>query len=612
MGFRITTNMMMNSYKFNLQNSTLKLSTARDQVMTQRAFSSYADDPAAATLSFRLRRDFYQTSNYLANTKDVYSKFNTAWNNLGGVVEDLSDTNARVSSIRGNNGTSGESRTALAVVLRETAESVVQAMNQKYGDHFIFAGNDALNAPFSWKDGKLLYRGIDVNSGSIPKPTAPDPGWMKKLALTKGKLESQKYVEQQPDAKAWYEGVTGQSATLTKANDTIAKMLDDYADRAVNSGAMSRVDADKWLNYYKDPGNTAKPNSPVNKDGEVIEPDWVRQISELSMWDSDPSYQEWYDYDTMASDVEPTSKCPTVDLDLEHLKDATLAERKDAIDNGKEYPLTEAEINAWYDYYTRKEEEPPLKEQSKTVKDWGVDAMKEGDTYPAGLPTSRDGLTGTDLEWYNYYNDKRNVELLDKMASEEMYIDLGMGAAESSPNNPVKGTYFNSALCGVDFLNYGVDKDGDPMSLPMIMRELADVFDNWHENGQKYVPDEYKDMSYTDFQQKMKDDPDFAAEINAFHDEYEAKAFRLMDKLKAAQEHTTEKWVELDAQSVYLKTSESRLTTQKSDLNLQVLDLEQVDLAEAITNLSWQQYCYNSALKIGNQLLSQSLIDYMS
>ena len=610
MGFRITTNMMMNSYKFNLQNSTLKLSTARDQVMTQRAFSSYADDPAAATLSFRLRRDFCKTNNYLNNTSAVYSKFNTAWNNLGGVVEDLSDTNARVSSIRGNNGTSGESRTALAVVLRETAESVVQAMNQKYGDHFIFAGNDALNAPFSWKDGKLLYRGIDVNSGSIPKPTAPDPGWMKKLALTKGKLESQKYVEQKPDAKAWYEGVTGQSATQTAANDTIAKMLDDYADRAVNSGSMSRVDADKWLNYYKNPG-VAKPNSPVNKDGEVIEPDWVRQISELSMWDSDPEYQKWYDYNTLASDVKPTSTCPP-DLNLEHLKNTTLAERQEAIDKGKEYPLTEAEINAWYDYYTRKEEEPPLKEQSKTVKDWGVDAMKEGDTYPAGLPTSRDGLTGTDLEWYNYYNDKRNVELLDKMASEEMYIDLGMGAAESSPNNPVKGTYFNSALCGVDFLNYGVDKDGDPMSLPMIMRELADVFDNWHENGQKYVPDEYKDMSYTDFQQKMKDDPDFAAEINAFHDEYEAKAFRLMDKLKAAQEHTTEKWVELDAQSVYLKTSESRLTTQKSDLNLQVLDLEQVDLAEALTNLSWQQYCYNSALKIGNQLLSQSLIDYMS
>ena len=39
--------------------------------------------------------------------------------------------------------------------------------------------------------------------------------------------------------------------------------------------------------------------------------------------------------------------------------------------------------------------------------------------------------------------------------------------------------------------------------------------------------------------------------------------------------------------------------------------MEQVDLAEAITDFSWEQYCYNAALKIGNQLLSQSLIDYM-
>ena len=47
------------------------------------------------------------------------------------------------------------------------------------------------------------------------------------------------------------------------------------------------------------------------------------------------------------------------------------------------------------------------------------------------------------------------------------------------------------------------------------------------------------------------------------------------------------------------------------DTNAQILDVMQVDLAEAITNFSWQQYCYNAALKIGNQLLSQSLIDYM-
>ena len=70
--------------------------------------------------------------------------------------------------------------------------------------------------------------------------------------------------------------------------------------------------------------------------------------------------------------------------------------------------------------------------------------------------------------------------------------------------------------------------------------------------------------------------------------------------------------MELDARATFLKTNGSRLSDQRLNLNEQVLDLEQVDLAEAITDFVWDQYCYNSALKIGNQLLSQSLIDYMN
>ena len=75
MGFRITTNMMMNTYRYNLQNSTKKRADSSDKVLTQRNFNSYAEDPAAATQAFRLRRDYYQTNNQITNTKDVYSKF---------------------------------------------------------------------------------------------------------------------------------------------------------------------------------------------------------------------------------------------------------------------------------------------------------------------------------------------------------------------------------------------------------------------------------------------------------------------------------------------------------------------------------------------------------
>ena len=399
MGFRITTNMMMNTYRYNLQNSTKRLSDARDTVLTGRRFSSYAEDPAAATLAFRLRRSYLQTTSYLDNTKDVYSKFNTAWHNLGGLINDLCEP-AKQASIRGVTGSAGESRRALAVDLREIAQSVVQAMNQKLGDQFIFNGNDALNAPFSWEDGKLLYRGVNVNAGSVKKPSGPAPDW----------------------AKTDIDG--------------------------------NLIDVDK------------------------IDPAKVQQSGQ---------------------------------------------------------------------------------------------------------------------EWIDYYNDQVDLKKLKEMAGEEMYIDLGMGAAESSPNSPIKGTYFNSALSGIDFLGYGVDEDGDPLNLALIMKELADVFDTWDEDTQSYNHELAKDT---------------AAGLS--DKELEEKAFRLLDKLKAAQEHTTERWVNLDASSDYLQSNQSLLETQQTDLNIRILELEQVDLAEAITSFSWEQYCYNAALKIGSQLLSQTLIDYMS
>lgn len=377
MGFRITTNMMMSTYRYNLMKSTNKLSGSSDKVMTHRNFGSYAEDPTAATQAFRLRRDYRKTASQLSNTDAVYNKFHTAWTNLGGIITDMSDANGRVSAIRGNNGGTGEARSALAKVLRETGDSVIQAMNQKVGDRFIFAGNDGLNVPFSWSkdaDGNkiLLYRGINVNS-------------------------------QNPE-------------------------------------------------------------------------------------------------------------------DLERLK-----------------AMTEEEIN----------------------------------------------------------------------------IDMGMGLKEDDNDVLIDGSAFNAALCGLDFLNYGVDKDGDPKNLALVMRELADVFDTWSENGQKYLPEEYREMSEADLKELMENDKDVAKEIDDYHAEMEAKAFRLMDKMNAAHEHLTEKYVELNANSSFLQTNSGMLSSQKTDLNTQILDVEQIDLADAITQMSWDQYCYNAALKIGNQLLSQSLIDYM-
>ena len=129
----------------------------------------------------------------------------------------------------------------------------------------------------------------------------------------------------------------------------------------------------------------------------------------------------------------------------------------------------------------------------------------------------------------------------------------------------------------------------------MIMREMADIFDTWDEETQSFNPALAKDSAEGLTSKELED-----------------KAYRLLNKMTAARDHLSEQWVELDAKSVFLQSNEERLSTLLMDTNTQILDVEQVDLADAITTFSWQQYCYNAALKIGNQLLSQSLIDYMN
>lgn len=403
MGFRITTNMMMSTYRYNLMNSTNTLSDAVNKVQTKRNFNSYAEDPASASQAFRLRRQWYQTSNQLDNTDATYNKFHTAWTNLAGVIKDLSDANGRVSAIRGTSDTSGESRTALALVLRETADSVVQSMNQKVGEQFIFAGNDGLNVPFTWNGDhtKLYYRGVNVNAGGVKKPGTAEPAW--------GPIDETK-------------------------------------------------------------GTFLPENMPSSS--------------------ADPDEQAWIDY----------------------------------------------------------------------------------------------------------YKDQADVRKLEIMSKEELPLDMGMGLQEGPNGKLVNGSAFDSALRGVSFLNSGVDKDGDPKSLPLVMRELADVFQAWDEDVD---PQGYN--------------PDLAGPTakGLTKEELEEKANRLMGKLNEAHAYTTEKYVELDAKSAFLKTNSSRLSTEITNLNEQVLDIEQINLADAITQLSWDQMSYNAALKIGTQLLSQSLIDYM-
>ena len=107
----------------------------------------------------------------------------------------------------------------------------------------------------------------------------------------------------------------------------------------------------------------------------------------------------------------------------------------------------------------------------------------------------------------------------------------------------------------------------------------------------------------------LRCDPDNGAYASE-DDEYEARA--LAQQFEDVMSTCSQRYVELDAQSGFLRDNAELLTQNMDTLQEQFLGMEDVNPAAAISDFMYARYCYDTALKVGNSILSQSLMDYMS
>lgn len=167
---RATTGGVLKSYKTSLMSSFIRLNDARNTVLTQRNFNSYAEDPAAASQSYQLHRSFQRVDSQVTISNSIVRKYSTAYSAVDSVVK-MVDNEKNNSSwgtvLRAANQPTGAGRTALGLELKELSDSIVQSMNSQYGNVFTFAGADGLNVPFTWEgegeDRQLYYRGVPVD-----------------------------------------------------------------------------------------------------------------------------------------------------------------------------------------------------------------------------------------------------------------------------------------------------------------------------------------------------------------------------------------------------------------------------------------------------------------
>ena len=167
---RMTTVGTLKNYRYSLNRSNNTMAKAMETVLTGRLFNSYAEDPALAPRCFQIRRSFWRASSQLEVNESLRHKYDVAWSALENASTDLysrADDASVASIIRSLSDPTGPGRPALGQSLCAKAKDIAQIMNGRYGENYVFAGADTLNAPFTWEPKE--------NSAYIANPDATNP-----------------------------------------------------------------------------------------------------------------------------------------------------------------------------------------------------------------------------------------------------------------------------------------------------------------------------------------------------------------------------------------------------------------------------------------------------
>lgn len=159
---RMTTRMMMTSYKAQLNYKMADLSAKAEAVQNERKYQRDSEDTVSSTRAYQYRRETARNEMYLENTKTMASLLDTR----EGVVQNLSDMAKTVRSdiLGAITGTSSlESRTAYAQQLNEMQDQAIQFLNTSYGGQFLFGGISTKKVPYEIKDKTVHYRGVPVD-----------------------------------------------------------------------------------------------------------------------------------------------------------------------------------------------------------------------------------------------------------------------------------------------------------------------------------------------------------------------------------------------------------------------------------------------------------------
>lgn len=169
---RVTTNSMSGNYLKNLGETAAELQKSRRKASTLRKYLSIEEDPGSYVQEAKITRDYHRNEDY----QETADKAMALLQNQDKVMQAVLDMGRNLSkkySIEALSDTNAAQRKIYAAQLESLQEAMVRTLNSNDSGDFVFAGADGDKPPFELEDGRLYYRGIDVETARYRDGTFP-------------------------------------------------------------------------------------------------------------------------------------------------------------------------------------------------------------------------------------------------------------------------------------------------------------------------------------------------------------------------------------------------------------------------------------------------------
>ncbi len=173
------------------------------------------------------------------------------------------------------------------------------------------------------------------------------------------------------------------------------------------------------------------------------------------------------------------------------------------------------------------------------------------------------------------------IAAVKEMLNENVYVDIGLGFSLDGNQEVIPSTAFDSCISGLKIMGYGTDDEGTPNNMISIISQLGEIYSKADEDGNLPAADK-------------------------------ETADKLFGKMSESFTNFNTQRGTITSRAEFLDSNETRLVETGDNLTEQFTSIDKTDMADALTTFAYAQYTYNAALRVGNQVLSQSFIDYMS